>query len=145
MNSPPRKSQSLTVDSWLCLRCIFQQTSKRQMTDFLFRNEPFLHVNELILSFSELAHFKMSTETIKRWSEWNIWACRVRWRGVWTLRTQTAAYFPHLSAVSSLWGNCSYVWVRRKPQLYYTNIVTCPPLYIWTHLKLAYWKFFLSL
>lgn len=73
------------------------------------------------------------------------WRWGVSWRGcrrgAWS---QTAAYFPHLSAVSSPWGNCSYVWERGSLQLYCSNTVTCSFLYIWSHSKHAYWKLFIT-
>lgn len=69
------------------------------------------------------------------------WDEEVKARGVWT---QTAAYFPHLSAESGPWGNCSYVWGRGSFQFYYTNTVTCSVLYIWSHSKCAYWKLFIT-
>lgn len=65
-------------------------------------------------------------------------------KGEVPLSAQTAAYFPHLSAVSSPRGNCSYVWEKRSLQVHYTNTVTCSVLYIWSHSKLAYWKLFIT-
>lgn len=57
---------------------------------------------------------------------------------------QTAAYFPYLSAVSNLRGNCSYVWESRSLWVHCANTVTCSVLYIWSHSEPAYWKLFIT-
>lgn len=85
-----------------CRRCLWTIdviSNKEVITDFSFRG-----LND---SSSARADLVWSTENMR---------CEMkRLRpGVWALSAQTAAYFPHLSAVSGPRGNCSYVWERER-------------------------------
>lgn len=65
-------------------------------------------------------------------------------RGVQPRTVQTAAYFPYLSAVSSLRGNCSSVWERSAVHVHCTHSVAYWGLDIWSHSEPAYWNLFIT-